>query len=235
MRVEVYRSSEEASLRALEIFSSSLQEGADVFGMATGSTPERLYELLSQSDIDFSKAVSINLDEYVGLDESNSQSYAYYMKKHLFKDKPFKATYIPNGHTQSIEEELNRYDQIIEENPIDLQLLGLGSNGHIGFNEPGTDLDAPTSLVQLTQSTIQDNQRFFDSKEEIPTQAITMGIGSILKAKKIIVMAFGSQKAQAVKGMIEGPVTSDLPASVLQNHPNVYVLLDKAAASLLKR
>ncbi|MCR8969541.1 glucosamine-6-phosphate deaminase [Facklamia sp. 7083-14-GEN3] len=235
MRIEIYNSSEEASLRALEIFKSSQQEGANVYGMATGSTPERLYELLSQSDIDFSQAVSINLDEYVGLEGENPQSYAYYMHDRLFKNKPFKASFIPNGQAKDIEDELARYDQVIKENPVDLQLLGLGSNGHIGFNEPGSDLEANTSLVNLTQSTIDDNQRFFASKEETPTKAITMGVGAIRKAKKIIIMAFGSQKAQAVRGMIEGPITSDLPASVLQKHPNVYVLLDKEAASLLNR
>ncbi|MGF3076983.1 glucosamine-6-phosphate deaminase [Facklamia sp. P12955] len=235
MRVEIYNSSEEASLRALEIFKLSQQEGADVYGMATGSTPERLYELLSQSDMDFSQAVAINLDEYVGLDDENPQSYAFYMNDHLFKNKLFKGSFIPNGQAKDIDAELARYDQVIKDNPVDLQLLGLGSNGHIGFNEPGSDLEAGTSLVSLTQSTIDDNQRFFGSKEETPTKAITMGVGAIIKAKKIIIMAFGSQKAQAVRGMIEGPITSDLPASVLQKHRNVYVLLDREAASSLTR
>lgn len=235
MKIQVFNSEEEASLRALEIFKESKQQGANVFGLATGSTPIRLYELLSQSNLDFSQDISINLDEYYGLPSHHPQSYAYFMEQHLFKNKQFKMSYLPDGMAKDVEAELARYDQLIRDNPIDLQLLGLGSNGHIGFNEPGSDLTAETSFVNLTPSTIADNQRFFEDGEAVPHQAISMGIGTILRSRKIVLMAFGSKKSQAIKEMIEGPITKDLPASALQAHKQVYVLLDPAAASLLNR
>lgn len=234
MEVKVFDTSVEASQYAYDLIVQAKQNGAQVFGLATGSTPENLYQLLSESDLDFSQAISINLDEYFGLSPEHPQSYAYFMKEHLLQAKPFKKSYLPDGKAEDIDAELKRYDQVIAKHPIDLQLLGLGGNGHIGFNEPGTPFDSQTQFVKLTDSTIEANQRFFSEKEEVPRQALSMGIGTIMQAKQIILMAFGKGKAEAVKAMIQGPATEATPASVLQKHPNAKILLDREAAQLLE-
>ena len=176
---------------------------------------------------------SVNLDEYVGLDGSDDQSYRYFMNDHLFNKKPFKETFVPNGKAEDLEAECKRYDGVIAEHPLDLQVLGIGRNGHIGFNEPGTPFDVTTHVVELTESTIEANKRYFDKVEDVPTHALSMGIGSIMQSKKILLMAFGTDKADAIKGMIDGEVTVDLPASVLQNHADVTVIIDEDAASKL--
>lgn len=230
MNVQVFDTAEQASQAALELFKESVKNGATTFGLATGSTPERLYQLLAESDLDFTDSISINLDEYYGLEADHPQSYHYYMNHHLFQHKPFKASYLPDGSNENSKEEVDRYNRLLEANPIDLQLLGLGANGHIGFNEPGTSFDSKTSLVELTDSTIQANKRFFDSIEEVPKQAYSMGLSSIMAAGKVVLLAFGESKAWAVKQMVEGPVTEDVPASILQNHSNVEILLDQQAA-----
>lgn len=230
MNVQVFDTAEQASQAALELFKESVKNGAKTFGLATGSTPERLYQLLAESDLDFTDSISINLDEYYGLEADHPQSYHYYMNHHLFQHKLFKASYLPDGSNENSKEEVDRYNRLLEANPIDLQLLGLGANGHIGFNEPGTSFDSKTSLVELTDSTIQANKRFFDSIEEVPKQAYSMGLSSIMAADKVVLLAFGESKAWAVKQMVEGPVTEDVPASILQNHPNVEILLDQQAA-----
>ena len=157
------------------------------------------------------------------------------MDKHLFSKKPFKETFIPNGLATDVEAELARYNALLDEHPIDLQILGIGQNAHIGFNEPGSSRETKTQLVDLTDSTIQANARFFDSVEDVPIQAFSMGLASIMQSKHILLLAFGESKAQAVKDMIEGPITEDVPASLLQEHPNVTVYLDSAAASLLNK
>ncbi len=234
MEVKVFDTSVEASQYAYDLIVQAKQNGAQVFGLATGSTPENLYQLLSESDLDFSQAISINLDEYFGLSPEHPQSYAYFMQEHLLQAKPFKKSYLPDGKAEDIDAELKRYDQVIAKHPIDLQLLGLGGNGHIGFNEPGTPFDSQTQFVKLTDSTIEANQRFFSEKEEVPRQALSMGIGTIMQAKQIILMAFGKGKAEAVKAMIQGPATEATPASVLQKHPNAKILLDREAAQLLE-
>nr|WP_277423386.1 glucosamine-6-phosphate deaminase [Vaginisenegalia massiliensis] len=232
----MFANSQEASQKVAErMIQAHDQENARVFGLATGSTPIELYQLLSQSAVDFSDSIAINLDEYYGLDQNHPQSYHTYMQNHLFRHKPFAHSYIPNGHNLDVDQEIQAYDQILKNHPIDLQLLGLGKNGHIGFNEPGSDFTSHTQLVNLTESTIQANQRFFNHNETVPTQAYSMGIASILAAKEIILLAFGEHKAQAVQAMVEGPVTPDLPASVLQTHPKVSLYLDEAAAHLLKQ
>ena len=233
MRTLVFDTPAEASQKAFELVRESLENGSTTFGLATGSTPEKLYELIVASDLDFSQASSINLDEYYGLTKQDPESYAYFMKKHLISHKPFKNVYIPDGEAQDIDAELARYDKIIEENPIDLQILGIGNNGHIGFNEPPADFNGRTQFIDLDQSTIEANARLFDSIDEVPTKALTMGIKSIMDSKKIILMAFGEEKARAVQKLIEGPVDPMVPASVLQNHPDVVVLLDKASAQFL--
>ncbi|MGX2944078.1 glucosamine-6-phosphate deaminase [Enterococcus alishanensis] len=219
--------------KAFELIKAGMDNGAKVLGLATGSTPETLYQDMVSSEIDFSDMTSVNLDEYVGLGGEDTQSYRYFMNDHLFNQKPFKETFVPNGKAEDLEAESKRYDQVIADHPIDIQVLGIGRNGHIGFNEPGTSFDATTHVVKLTESTIEANKRYFDKAEDVPTHALSMGIGSIMQSKKIILMAFGENKADAIKGMLEGPVTEDLPASVLQNHQDVIVIVDEDAASKL--
>ncbi|MDN6408894.1 MAG: glucosamine-6-phosphate deaminase [Tetragenococcus halophilus] len=227
------KNADEGGKKAFEIIKDGIANGADTFGLATGSTPETMYSYMIESDMDFSDKVSVNLDEYVGLDGNNEQSYRYFMDQHLFNHKPFKKTYVPNGKAQDLDAECQRYDDIIAANPIDIQVLGIGQNGHIGFNEPGTSFEETTHVVKLTESTVNANKRYFDKVEDVPTRALTMGIQSIMKSKKIILMAFGAAKADAVKGMIDGKVTEDLPASVLQKHDDVVVIIDEDAASKL--
>ena len=235
MKVIVVKDQNEGGKKGFEVFQNELQSGAKVFGLATGSTPITTYQKIVNSDLDFSDCISVNLDEYVGLKADNPQSYHYFMQEHLFKFKPFKHSYVPDGTNLNATAETARYNKIIEENPIDLQLLGLGRNGHIGFNEPGTPFDALTSKIKLTQSTIDANSRFFEHEEDVPKEAYSMGIGSIMKSKHILLEAYGEKKADAIQKMIEGPVTTEVPASVLQNHPNVTVIIDEAAASKLSK
>ncbi|MDN6639630.1 MAG: glucosamine-6-phosphate deaminase [Tetragenococcus sp.] len=233
MDVMRVKNADEGGKKAFEILKKGINNGADTFGLATGSTPETMYSYMIASDLDFSDKVSVNLDEYVGLDGNDEQSYRYFMDQHLFNHKPFKKTYVPNGKATDLDAECQRYDGVIADNPIDIQVLGIGQNGHIGFNEPGTSFNATTHVVELTDSTVNANKRYFDKVEDVPTRALTMGIQSIMKSKKIILMAFGQAKADAVKRMLEGEVTEDLPASVLQNHDDVVVIIDEAAASKL--
>lgn len=219
---------------AFEILKKEIEDGAEVLGLATGSTPETLYQEIIQSDLDLTHMTSINLDEYIGLDKEDTQSYQYFMNEKLFNKKPFKNNYLPNGKAENLEKECERYDAILAEHPIDVQILGIGQNAHIGFNEPGTDFNTTTHVVDLTESTINANKRNFESVEHVPTQAVSMGIGSIMQSKKIILMAYGEDKAEAIKIMIENEITEDVPASILQNHDNVTVIIDKAAASKFK-
>ncbi|MDN6901054.1 glucosamine-6-phosphate deaminase [Oenococcus sicerae] len=235
MQIEIVGSQKEAGQTGLKIFTEAIQNGAKVFGLATGSTPIPIYEAITASKLDFTGLISINLDEYRNLAVEHPESYHYFMNKNFFSKKPFAHSYLPNGLAADIDAELKKYDQIIAQNPIDLQILGIGQNGHIGFNEPGTSFKSTSHLVSLTENTIQANSRFFASIDQVPKQALSMGIASIMSAKKILIAAFGINKAQAVQAFIQGPVTEKVPASILQNHPNVTVLLDTAAASLLKQ
>ena len=227
------KDAEEGGKKAFELIKEGIENGAQVLGLATGSTPETLYQEMVKSDVDFSHCVSINLDEYIGLSDDNDQSYRYFMNSHLFNDKPFKATYVPNGQAEDLEAECRHYEEILANHPIDIQILGIGENAHIGFNEPGTPFDAPTQVVELTESTINANKRNFEKIEDVPTTAISMGIGSIMKSKKVILIAYGEAKAEAIANTINGEMTIDVPASVLQNHPDVTIILDDAAASKL--
>jgi len=204
-----------------------------VLGLATGSTPVKMYELISKSDLDFSDVISINLDEYIGIGKDHPQSYHYFMNEHLFNAKPFKENHLPDGLEKDEEKECARYNKLIEENPIDLQILGIGSNGHIGFNEPGASFDSLTEKVALAPSTIEANSRFFETKDDVPKFAYSMGIKSIMSAKNIVLFAYGESKQDAIKGLFEGEITEDLPASALRNHPNVTVVVDTAAAGKL--
>lgn len=233
MQIIRVANAEEGGKKAFEFIKEGMNNGAKVLGLATGSTPETLYKEMTASDVDFTEMTSVNLDEYVGLGGEDEQSYRYFMNKHLFDKKPFKETFVPNGKAEDLDAASAEYEKIIDAHPVDIQILGIGQNGHIGFNEPGTPLDSLTHVVELTESTINANKRYFDKVEDVPTRAVSMGIGSIMKGKKMILMAYGEAKAEAIKGMIDGPVTTDMPASALQNHQDVVVIIDDAAASKL--
>ena len=227
------KDAEEGGKKAFELIKEGIDNGAQVLGLATGSTPETLYQEMVKSDVDFSNCVSINLDEYIGLSGDNDQSYRYFMNSHLFNEKPFKATYVPNGQAEDLAAECRHYEEILANHPIDIQILGIGENAHIGFNEPGTPFDTPTQVVELTESTINANKRNFEKIEDVPTTAISMGIGSIMKSKKVILIAYGEAKAEAIANTVNGDMTTDVPASVLQNHPDVTVIVDEEASKRL--
>ncbi|HEM6112416.1 TPA: glucosamine-6-phosphate deaminase [Streptococcus suis] len=235
MKIHVVNNQVEGAAIAFEILMNKLESGAQVLGLATGSSPIEFYKKIRQSDLDFSEVISVNLDEYVGLGEDSDQSYAYFMKEQLFSAKPFKKSYLPNGLASDVVAEAERYNHVLAEHPIDFQILGIGRNGHIGFNEPGAPFDGQTHLVDLAPSTIEANARFFADPEEVPKQAISMGIANIMAAKTIVLMAYGPEKADAIKATVEGPVTEGVPASVLQNHDDVVLILDQAAASKLTK
>ena len=211
-----------------------------VLGLATGSSPvgtyEQLIEWYKKGDLDFSKVTSINLDEYRGLGPENEQSYRYFMNTHLFDhvniDKA--RTFVPNGLGEDAEETCRAYNEIIERaGGIDMQLLGMGGNGHIGFNEPGAAFESETHCVDLAESTIEANKRFFARKEDVPHQAYTMGIKNIMQARKIVVLVSGESKAQALRDALYGKITPAVPASILQIHNDVIIVADEAARSLL--
>lgn len=233
MKILVTKNKEEASQKAFKLLQTDIINGAQVLGLATGSSPLGLYQKMTNSPVDYSNLISINLDEYVGLKSTDPQSYHYFMEHHLFTQKPFAKSFIPDGSNLNATKVINHYNQILATYPIDTQILGIGNNGHIGFNEPGTPFDSQTHKVKLTPATINANARFFTSSKDVPTEAYTMGIGSILQAKHIILLAFGEQKADAINKMVNGKITTAVPASILQKHPNVTVILDKQAASKL--
>ena len=233
MKILVTKNKEEASQKAFKLLQTDIINGAQVLGLATGSSPLGLYQKMTNSPVDYSNLISINLDEYVGLKPTDPQSYHYFMEHHLFTQKPFAKSFIPDGSNLNATKVINHYNQILATYPIDTQILGIGNNGHIGFNEPGTPFDSQTHKVKLTPATINANARFFTSSKDVPTEAYTMGIGSILQAKHIILLAFGEQKADAINKMVNGKITTAVPASVLQKHPNITVILDKQAASKL--
>lgn len=213
---------------------------ACVLGLATGSTPVGAYEQLvrwyEKGDLDFSEVTSINLDEYKGLSGDNEQSYRYFMNEHLFRHINIRPerTFVPNGMEPDSDKACGEYNRIITESGgIDLQLLGLGHNGHIGFNEPGAAFEKETHCVDLSEKTIDANSRFFSSMEEVPRQAYTMGIKTIMQAKKIVVVVSGADKAEIVKKSFFGPITPMVPASVLQLHNDVVLVGDEAALSMI--
>ena len=234
MKIFKVQNQAEGGAIALSILKEKLEQGAKVLGLATGSSPIGFYEAVCASDLDFTDLVSVNLDEYVGLTGEDPQSYRYFMEEHLFSKKPFMASYLPNGAAPDPKEEAVRYNKVLKDYPVDLQILGIGRNGHIGFNEPGTSFQQETHVVDLQASTIEANARFFEDISQVPTQALSMGIKNITSAKAIILFAFGADKAQAIKGMVEGPITEEMPASVLQNHAEVYVIGDQDALGLLQ-
>lgn len=210
-----------------------------VLGLATGSTPlgvyKKLVEAYQRKEVSFENVESFNLDEYVGLEEENNQSYRYFMNHNLFNhiniDK--EKTYIPSDDEKCENHYLSYDKKIKSHGGIDLQILGIGSNGHIAFNEPGTSFDSLTHIVTLKESTIKDNSRFFNSIDEVPTKAISMGLKSIMNAKRIILIAFGENKKEAIRCLFENDADVNLPASVLKNHDNVTIYCDEEASSLL--
>lgn len=233
MKTIIVKNQLEGGKVAFDLLKESLAAGAQTLGLATGSSPTALYQKMVESDLDFSKLYSVNLDEYVGLAPDHEQSYHAFMQEHLFNAKPFKESFLPDGMAEDLEQAAKDYDDILSQHVIDLQILGIGSNGHIGFNEPGTSFDSQTHVVDLTDSTIKANSRFFTSRDQVPTKAISMGIASIMAAKKIILFAYGDKKADAIFKMVKGPVTEEVPASVLQHHSDVTLILDEAVAAKL--
>ena len=240
MKVIVVKDYEELSARAAGIFIDEVKNNPDaVLGLATGTTPLGLYARLiadhKENGTDYSRIRTANLDEYKGLPASHNQSYAYFMKHNLFDglDLPAENTNIENGMAEDEEKECARYNAVLESLPRDLQLLGLGSNGHIAFNEPGTPFGSDTHVVGLAESTIRDNARLFADESEVPRKAFTMGIRQIMRAKKIVILASGANKAAAVRAMVKGEVTESVPASALQLHPDCVLIVDEAAAAKL--
>ena len=240
MKIIVVENYEEMSERGAEIIAEVIKANPNAtLGLATGSSPIGLYKRLiskyEQGEISFKDIHTVNLDEYVGLDGDNNQSYRYFMNNQLFNhvDIDKANTHVPSGVAEDMAKECERYTKIIRDNIQDIQLLGLGSDGHIGFNEPGSPFDGHTHIVELEESTIKDNARLFDKIEDVPKSAITMGIADVMQAKSVLLIANGANKAEAVKAMIQGEVTEDCPASILQRHNNVTVIIDKEAAKLL--
>lgn len=237
MHIYIEDNYEQLSRQAADIISSQIREKPDsVLGLATGSSPIRTYELLvdqyQNGNLDFSKITTINLDEYRGLTSDNTQSYHYFMKQHLFSKVNIcpQNVYLPNGMADDVEAECTSYDKLISSYcGADLQLLGLGQNGHIGFNEPACAFTGPTHLVALSEDTIKANSRLFENPNDVPKEAITMGIKSIFSAKKILLIACGHAKANALHEALYGPITPSVPASILQLHPNVTIVADKEA------
>jgi len=237
--VVVCSSGEEAARYVADLYASAIRSQPEiVLGLATGGTPVDVYrELVQQhreNGLDFASATSFNLDEYVGLPPEHSQSFRYFMQQQLFDHVNIDPTrtHVPDGMATDLDEHAEQYEiEIRNHGGIDLQLLGIGNNGHIAFNEPGSALDSRTRVVQLTEETIQANARFFDSVDQVPRQAITMGIGTILEARRIILMATGEAKAEAVADAICGDCDPHNPASALQQHSDVVFVLDPAAAS----
>ncbi len=242
MKIVVTAGYRELSQMAAEVVAEQVRSNKkSVLGLATGSTPEGMYAILSKmhqlDNLDFSSVTTFNLDEYFSLAPDHPQSYHYYMKHHFFDNVNIKKSNIniPSVEKGNPEKICREYDQkIYNTGQIDLQVLGIGTNGHIGFNEPNRFLTVDTHLVELTEETIEANSRFFKSKNDVPNRAITMGLGSIMKAKRIMLLAFGNNKANAVKEMLSGKVTTEMPASFLQLHQNLLVILDHDAASLLQ-
>ena len=241
MRIISAKTYEEMSRQAANIIAAQVTLKPDcVLGLATGGTPVGTYkELIAKynaGELDFSRVKSVNLDEYVGLDVSSDQSYVYFMRDNLFNhvNIDLANTNVPCGVSADPDAESQRYDELIRSyGGIDLQLLGLGPNGHIGFNEPDDHFPVGTHKVSLTEATIQANKRFFEKEEDVPRFAITMGIGAIMQAKRVLMVVNGKGKAEIVKKAFFGPVTPEVPASILQLHPDFTLVADEDALSLI--
>ena len=227
---------EAGKIAAKMIIDLICEKGSATLGLATGSSPETTYahlaEAYRQGEVSFKDVRTVNLDEYVGLDGSHPQSYRYFMEEKLFSKVDIRRenTHLPNGMAEDLAAECERYNEVIRAlSPIDIQLLGIGHNGHIGFNEPGDFFTESTHTVDLAPSTIEANSRFFSAKSDVPSRAITMGIGQIMSAKRIVLLAFGKEKSAILRAALMGNVTPSCPASVLQHHPSLTVIADVPA------
>lgn len=241
MRVIIEEDYEAMSKKAALLVASQINLKPNaVLGLATGETPLGMYRQLikmyRKGEIDFSEVITFNLDEYYRLFPDNPRSYHYYMQENFFNHINIHPgnTHLPDGMAADIDEECSRYEEMIRQNGgIDLQILGVGSNGHIGFNEPAERLNVTTHLVSLTEETIRANSRFFNSPDDVPRKAVSVGIATILKARRIILLASGRNKARAIKKTVNGYVDTKVPSSLLQTHPEVTLIIDQEAASLL--
>lgn len=242
MKIYKAKDYKDMSRKAANIISAQvIMKPNCVLGLATGSTPigtyDQLVEWYNKGDLDFSEVTTVNLDEYKGLPRTNDQSYYYFMHQHLFDRVNIdpERTNVPNGMEPDVEKECGRYEELIRSlGGVDLQLLGLGHNGHIGFNEPGEAFEKETHCVDLTESTIEANKRFFASADDVPKQAYTMGIKTIMQAKKILIVVNGENKADIVERAFFGPVTPEVPASILQLHNDVTLVGDEAALAKIE-
>jgi glucosamine-6-phosphate deaminase len=243
MRVIILPDAASVSCRAAQFVANLVrQKPSCVLGLATGGSPLGLYRELirlhKEESLDFSYVTTFNLDEYVGLGPTHPQSYRHFMQENLFShlNIPHHRTHVPDGRTLDFTTYGNRYEQMIRESGgIDLQVLGIGSDGHIAFNEPGSSLGSRTRVKTLAKETIRDNARFFGSEEKVPRLAITMGVGTILESQRCVLVAMGAGKAQAIRDTVEGPITAQVTASALQLHRDAICIVDEAAASLLTR
>ena len=239
MQVRIFENAEQVGKAAALLFASQVtRKPNSVLGLATGSSPIGCYQQLiawhKEGILDFSECISYNLDEYVGLDIEHETSYHAFMKAQLFDHINMKETNLPDGNAEDLVAEAKRYDAAIEAaGGIDMQLLGIGRNGHIGFNEPADKFVYGTQIVDLTESTIDANTRFFENKDQVPRKAISLGIGGIMNAKEVVLIAMGADKAQASHDTVYGEIDPQVQASILRSHPHVTILVDKAAARLL--
>ena len=240
MKIIIAKDEKEMSKKAFDIVKQIVTENpAAVLGLATGSTPIGLYDEMArdhrEQGTSYAKIRTVNLDEYKGLSGEHPQSYRYFMEKHLFSriDVLPENTHLPDGTAEDEEAECARYNKLLGTLKQDVQVLGIGSNGHIAFNEPGTPFDSVTHVVTLAESTVKDNARLFASIDEVPRRAFTMGLKNIMNAERILILACGANKAKAVYGLVKGDVTEALPASILQRHPDCTLICDEAAAELI--
>lgn len=240
MKIIKVKNYDEMSEEALKIVLDVVKNNPyAVLGLATGSTPLGLYAKMAEdhknNGTSYAECKTVNLDEYVGLDINSDQSYVYFMRENLFKNIDIKLenTYIENGKANDKEAECVRYNALLDQLVQDVQILGIGSNGHIAFNEPGTPFDSVTHIVDLAESTIKDNSRLFNSIDEVPRQAFTMGLANIMNAKKIVILANGEGKAYAIGELVNGEIREEIPASILRNHPDCTLICDELAGKYI--
>ncbi|MEI2365791.1 glucosamine-6-phosphate deaminase [Niallia circulans] len=239
--IEVQNYDEMSKVAAQKIIEQIQTKPNSVLGLATGGTPVGTYQYLikdfTENQTSYEKVITVNLDEYVGLEEDNPQSYSYYMKEHLFNhiNIPENQTHLPFAKNVNDKDAGENYEKLIDSfGGMDLQVLGIGENGHIGFNEPGTSFSSTTDVVQLADSTREANARYFTSMDEVPTHAISMGISTIMKSRKIILLVSGVKKAPVLNQLFHSDIKEDLPASILKKHPDVTIIADQEALSILK-
>ena len=240
MQIIKVKNYDQMSEEALKIVLDVVKNKPDaVLGLATGSTPLGLYAKMikdhKNNGTSYAECRAVNLDEYVGLDVNSDQSYVYFMRENLFKNIDIKLenTHIENGKADDTEAECARYNALLGELVQDIQVLGIGSNGHIAFNEPGTSFDSVTHIVDLAESTIKDNSRLFNSIDEVPRQAFTMGLSNIMNAKKIVILANGEGKAYAIGELVNGEIREEVPATILRNHPDCILICDELAGKYI--